>query len=153
MRRVAGPLLERAEIPVEPVLGLGLGVDGDPQHFDMTAFSLRLSNGANAVSLLRAALRAEHGAEASEGLSVDYAALDIQQVHLGMMIALPAPQWERFRGLGASELAAVLREMARAIDPDRYRKSVRGPKKPVARKVYRNGGHVSTHKLLKRRTQ
>ena len=52
VRRVAGPLLDRAGIPVEPVLQLGLGVDGDPQQFDMTAFSLRLSNGANAVSLL-----------------------------------------------------------------------------------------------------
>src|SRR5262249_39808499 len=66
----------------------------------------------------------------------------------GMMIALPAPQWERFRALSAVELAASLREMARAIDLARYRKATRGPKKPVARKVYKNGGHVSTHKLL-----
>ena len=54
VRRVAGPLLERAQIPVEPVLELGLGVDRDPQQFDMTAFSLRLTNGANAVSQLHA---------------------------------------------------------------------------------------------------
>ena len=54
VRRVAGPLLERAQIPVEPVLQLGLGVDGDQQQFDMTAFSLRLTNGANAVSQLHA---------------------------------------------------------------------------------------------------
>jgi len=52
IRRVAGPVLERASIPVEPVLQLGLGVDGDPHQFDMTAFSLRLSSGANAVSQL-----------------------------------------------------------------------------------------------------
>ena len=32
------------------VLELGRGVDGDPSQFDMTAFSLRLTNGANAVS-------------------------------------------------------------------------------------------------------
>ena len=37
-----------------------------------------------------------------------------------------------------------------AIDLARYRKATRGPKKPVARKVYKNGGHVSTHKLLQR---
>jgi glycogen phosphorylase len=54
VRRVAGPLLERAQIPVGPVLQLGLGVDSDPQQFDMTAFSLRLTNGANAVSQLHA---------------------------------------------------------------------------------------------------
>jgi Transposase DDE domain len=102
----------------------------------------------NAVALLKAALRAEHGAEAVEELSAYYAALDIQQVHRGMMIALPPPQWERFRDLGAAELAAALRSMARAIDLARYRKATRGPRKPTARKAYKNGGHVSTHKLL-----
>jgi Transposase DDE domain len=114
------------------------------------AFCLALL-ASNAVALLKAALRAEHGPEAVEGLSVYYAALDIQQVHRGMMIALPAPEWGRFREMDTVELAAALREMARAIDLPRYRKSTRGPKKPVARKVYRNGGHVSTYKLLKMR--
>jgi IS4 transposase len=116
------------------------------------AFCLALL-ASNAVALLKAALRAAHGQEAVDTLSVDYAALDIQQVHRGMMIALPAPMWERFRDLDAVELAATLREMACAIDLPRYRKSRRGPKKPVARKAYRNGGHVSTHKLLQRREQ
>ena len=69
------------------------------------------------------------------------------------MIALPASQWERFRDMGAVELAAALRQMARAIDLPRYRKATRGPKKPIARKVYRNGGHVSTHKVLQERKQ
>jgi hypothetical protein len=116
------------------------------------AFCLALL-ASNAVALLKAALRAEHGVEAVETLSVYYAALDIQQAHRGMMIALPAPQWERFRALSAVELAATLRAMARAIDLARYRKSTRGPKKPVARKVYKTGGHVSTHKLLQERQQ
>jgi IS4 transposase len=116
------------------------------------AFCLALL-ASNAVALLKAALRAAHGQEVVDTLSVYYAALDIQQVHRGMMIALPAPQWERFRVMNAVELAAALREMARTIDLSRYRKSTRGPKKPVARKVYRNGGHVSTHKLLQRRKQ
>ena len=54
VRRVAGPLLDAGGVPVEDVLGLGLGTDGDPAQFDMTAFSLRLTNGANAVSKLHA---------------------------------------------------------------------------------------------------
>ena len=65
----------------------------------------------------------------------------------------PAAQWERFGDMNAAELAATLRQMARAIDLRRYRKATRGPKKPVARKVYRNGGHVSTHKVLQEREQ
>ncbi|MEO6207263.1 MAG: alpha-glucan family phosphorylase [Candidatus Limnocylindrales bacterium] len=54
VRRLAGPLLETGNVPVERVLELGLGMDGDPNQFDMTAFSLRLTNGANAVSQLHA---------------------------------------------------------------------------------------------------
>jgi starch phosphorylase len=54
VRRVAGPLLEAGNVPVERLLELGLGVDGDRNQFDMTAFSLRLTNGANAVSRLHA---------------------------------------------------------------------------------------------------
>jgi len=81
VRRVAGPLLERAEIPVEPVLGLGLGVDGDPQQFDMTAFSLRLSNGANAVSLLHA--------ETANGTWQDVAPTEI----LGITNGVHGPTW------------------------------------------------------------
>jgi starch phosphorylase len=60
VRRVAGPLLDgdgRAQtggVPVDKVLELGLGVEGDRSQFDMTAFSLRLTRTANAVSRLHA---------------------------------------------------------------------------------------------------
>ena len=60
VRRVAGPLLEGDDrpktggVPVERVLTIGRGPDGDDRQFDMTAFSLRLSNAANAVSQLHA---------------------------------------------------------------------------------------------------
>jgi starch phosphorylase len=54
VRRVAGPLLDAGGVPVEKILELGLGVDDDPGEFDMTAFSLRLTRSANAVSKLHA---------------------------------------------------------------------------------------------------
>ena len=54
VRRIAGPLLDAGGVPVTNVLEHGLGTDGDPTQFDMTAFSLRLTNGANAVSKLHA---------------------------------------------------------------------------------------------------
>ena len=60
VRRIAGPLLDgdgrphTGGVPVEKVLEIGRGADGDPNQFDMTAFSLRLTNGANAVSKLHA---------------------------------------------------------------------------------------------------
>ncbi len=60
VRRIAGPLLDgdgrphTGGVPVERLLELGRGVDRDPSQFDMTAFSLRLTSGANAVSELHA---------------------------------------------------------------------------------------------------
>ncbi len=52
VRRVAGPLLDSGGVSVDRMLELGRGVDHDPAQFDMTAFSLRLTSGANAVSKL-----------------------------------------------------------------------------------------------------
>ncbi len=58
VRRVAGPLLDGDGRPntggvgLGAVLELGLGVEQDRSQFDMTAFSLRLTGGANAVSQL-----------------------------------------------------------------------------------------------------
>jgi starch phosphorylase len=60
VRRVAGPLLDgdgRANtggVSIERVLEIGRGTDDDAGQFDMTAFSLRLTSGANAVSKLHA---------------------------------------------------------------------------------------------------
>jgi starch phosphorylase len=60
VRRVAGPLFDgdgrprTGGVPVEHLLQIGRGVDGDEAQFDMTAFSLRLTNGSNAVSQLHA---------------------------------------------------------------------------------------------------
>ena len=58
VRRVAGPLLDgdgrpsTGGVPVERLLSLGLGVENDASQFDMTALCLRMTHGANAVSLL-----------------------------------------------------------------------------------------------------
>lgn len=109
---------------------------------------------ANAVAVLKAALRATHGDEEADEMSGYYLALEIKQVHEGMMIALPADQWTAFRTLDVAAFANCLKEIAGHVDLDRYRKSRRGPKRPPpAKSQYRNGGHVSTYKLLKRNNQ
>jgi len=60
VRQLAGPLLDgdgrpmTGGVPVESVLELGVGVEGDRSQFDMTGFSLRLTRAANAVSQLHA---------------------------------------------------------------------------------------------------
>ncbi len=87
-------------------------------------------------------------------MSAYYMALEIRQTYQGMMVALPPTEWLAFRTLPATALAAVLRQVARAVVPVRYRKAHRGPKKPPPKRgKYHNGGHVSTHKLIQNRTQ
>jgi starch phosphorylase len=60
VRRIAGPIFDgdgrrnTGGVPVERLLEIGRGTDNDPNQFDMTAFSLRLTMGANAVSKLHA---------------------------------------------------------------------------------------------------
>lgn len=54
VRRVAEPLIAGTPLSMDRLLDIGRGADGDPGQFDMTAFSLRLTTGANAVSQLHA---------------------------------------------------------------------------------------------------
>jgi hypothetical protein len=104
---------------------------------------------ANAVAVVKAALRAVHGEEQADELSGYYLALEVKQVHEGMMIALPPTCWEDMARMKPRAFARLLKAIAGHVDLDQYRKTPRGPKKPPPKKSrYRNGGHVSTHKLL-----
>ena len=115
------------------------------------AFCLALL-ASNAVALLKAALRSAHGADRVAGLSVYYLTLEIQQTYRGMMIAVPEVEWAFLRALAPTALAQVLREIAGAVKLARYAKATRGPKKkPPPRSRYKNGRHVSTHRLLESR--
>ena len=81
LRRVAGPLLDSGGVSVDRMLQLGLGVDHDPAQFDMTAFSLRLTSGSNAVSKL-------HGQTANgtwQGV--------IERPILGLTNGIHGPSW------------------------------------------------------------
>lgn len=131
-------------------------LDGEPNTLGypsaaLFAFCLALV-ASNAVALQRSALRAVHGAEAVEGMSRHYQAEEVRQAYLGMMIALPPEQWAVFRDLDIGRWADVLQELAQGVKPEKYRKAVRGPKKkPMAKTAYKNGGHVSTHRLIQQR--
>jgi Transposase DDE domain len=104
---------------------------------------------ANAVAVVKAALRAAHGQEKADELSGYYLALEVKQVHEGMMIAVPPGHWQVFARMDTEAFAKTLQHIAGHVDLERYRKSPRGPKKPPPKKSrYQNGGHVSTHKLL-----
>jgi IS4 transposase len=104
----------------------------------------------HAVSVIKAALRAVHGPETVEQtISGYYLALEISQTYDGMMVAIPARHWKVFRTFTPAEMARVLKGLAANVDLHRYRKHPRGPKKPPPKKTkYKNGGHVSTARLI-----
>ena len=54
VRRLAAPLVAASGLDLERIIERGRGTDNDATQFDMTAFSLRTTNGANAVSHLHA---------------------------------------------------------------------------------------------------
>lgn len=105
----------------------------------------------NMLSVLKCAIRAEH--PDAPPLSGYYLAEEIGATHRGMIIAIPRPHWTRtFARLTPRQMANVLRCLATNIDPIRFRKNTRGPKKPPPK---RNGGlkekHISTARLLAER--
>jgi hypothetical protein len=107
----------------------------------------------NAVALLKAALRAEHGEEAvGQQLSAYYLVLEIRQTYAGMMVAIPPAHWLVFQEFSDAEVARVLREIASHVSLRRYRKTPRGPKKPPPeRRRYKNGEHVATSRIIAER--
>ena len=109
----------------------------------------------NVLAVVRAALRAEHGAEAVEtNASNRYMAEEVGSTYRGMMIALPPPEWERFGRMGLAELAEFLREAASQAWLAKYPRATRGPKKPQPRKASgRKNHHVSTAKLIGKSNQ
>ena len=107
----------------------------------------------NALSVIHAALRSVHGEKTvEETVSGYYLALEISQVYHGMMIAIPEEKWIVFRGLTATQLATILKQLARRVSLPKYKKHPRGPKRPQPPRHYSgNGKHVATARLLCRK--
>lgn len=108
----------------------------------------------NVLSVVKASLRAAHGAEKIEGeFSHYYMADEISGVWRGMMIAIPAPHWEEaFQSLSVANLALLLLRLAKAVNLPRYKKHPRGPKKPPPKRRGKSP-HVSTARILSKRKQ
>jgi IS4 transposase len=104
----------------------------------------------NVLAVLKAALRAVHGEEkVQQEVSGYYVALEWAMVYAGMMIALPAEQWEVFGTMSAKELAEYLRHWATKINMEKIKKAP--PRKPTKQKTQRikdKSPHLSTARLL-----
>ena len=107
----------------------------------------------NLLAVVLAALRGVHGEEkVDEEVSLYYIANEISTTYQGMMIAVPAPEWDVFYSMSPVELAAILLELAQGVRLQAIRKSPRRPKKPRPQvKKPARKGHVATAKLLMNR--
>jgi len=104
----------------------------------------------NVVSVVKAALRAEHGHKTiEEQVSGFYIANEVARTHDGMMIAVPPPKWKVFRKMHPRDFGEELRRLARRARLRAYKRHPRGEKKPVPKRTkYTNKKHVSTARLL-----
>ncbi len=104
----------------------------------------------NVWATVRAALRAAHGtAKVETEVSNYYLADEIAGNYRGMMIALPAAEWEPFGGWDVVSFAQWLVQLVRQAKLSRFRKHPRGPKKPRSRRTrFTREKHISTAKLL-----
>lgn len=105
----------------------------------------------NVISVVKSALAAVHPTEARrESISGYYLAGEVAAAYHGMMIAVPPAEWTKhFALLNPAELARLLKTLAANVRPDRFRKNVRGPKKPrPKRSSAKRHPHVSTARIL-----
>jgi hypothetical protein len=109
----------------------------------------------NVISVVKNAMAAVPGGLQRAQVSGYYLASEIAATYQGMMIAVPPRVWRReFARLTPAELAEVLKQLAAKIRPDRFRKNVRGPKKPRPKRI--SGApdhHISTARVLAKRNQ
>lgn len=104
----------------------------------------------NAVSLVKAALRATLGAEfVEQKLSMYYLTLEVARVTPGMDIAIPEKEWRIFRRMSTQEFVATIIAVASRVRSEKYTKHKRGPKKPPPKKSKgKRLKHVSTARIL-----
>ena len=104
----------------------------------------------NILSTVKAALKSVHGTDKIEaGLSDFYLAEEVQATFRGMMIALPAPDWQLWARMSVEAFADSLKLWAASVNLKRFASSPRSPQKTVPKRVYDpKHPHVSTARLL-----
>jgi len=109
----------------------------------------------NVISVVKSVMATIPGGLERERVSGYYLASEIAATYQGMMIAVSPRVWRReFAELPPSGLAEVLKSLAATIHPDRFRKNVRGPKKPRPKRISgARNHHISTARVLAKRKQ
>ena len=104
----------------------------------------------NILSTVQAALRGEHGVEkVSNEVSSYFIANEVRAMWSGLALATEPEEWAPFHTTDAVALAGSLRTWATFANLSKYKRHVRGKKKPVPKRTrYLEDTHVSTARLL-----
>jgi IS4 transposase len=107
----------------------------------------------NTYAVVKASLRAAHGAEViKEELSDYHLMSDVAVTYVGMDIAVPDECWASYRAMSVGTFVKAMTRLAHRVKLARYPKKKRGPKKPQPRKKSgRRNHHISTARLLAKR--
>jgi hypothetical protein len=109
----------------------------------------------NGVQAVKGAVSAAHGADVVEQLSGHTMSEEVGRMWDGLDLALGAEAWDQLRALSAAQFGHWLREAAKSMDRDYYRKTTRGPKKPKIQAPDDQpiNKHTSTFRFLQQRKQ
>jgi hypothetical protein len=102
----------------------------------------------NLLVFVRQALAAGPASPAVEDVSSYHLGNEVATVSEGLAIAVPLERWRHFAALSTEDFAGWVRDVVRGIDWRPYRKSRRGPKKPVEVQRTQRGAHRSTAQVL-----
>ena len=106
----------------------------------------------NVLGVVKAALRAAQGVEASDQVSGYYMAIELGNVAESLETVLDTEDWAIFRTVSIATLAAWLYAQAAQVNLRRYRKTARGPKKPPPKRSHDpKRSHVSVARILAQR--
>ena len=87
--------------------------------------------------------------EAEPSLSHYYLASEIAETSKGLQIAIDPTHWDQYAQMTVRQYLAFVKRVAERADLRKYKKNVRGPKRPPPkRKSGKGKAHVSTHRIL-----
>jgi hypothetical protein len=108
----------------------------------------------NMMSLVRSMLL-KHGKYSDRyeitDVSYYYLADEISRSQFAVEELISRSQWKVFASMTTSAFASFLKRVASTAELARYRKHVRGPKKPPPKRRFNGTRHVATQKLLEAR--
>lgn len=107
----------------------------------------------NIMSTMKAVLLQHSESEDNpEQLSYYYMAHEIAESHTVISIAIDDDHWQTYASMTITQFVAFLKRVSRQAKLQRYKKHIRGPKKPPPkRKSGRIHKHVSTQRILNAR--